>query len=372
MAIWSEEDLECTILMKNDLKTVRSIEGDIRLFFNTKNYYNDQIKSDWANEKIRAYQIVIRNSNEFYSQEEKPLKNWIIQIKKKKRNYEFNYETYLFDIIKVLPKKLLTAIDKFDEKRPMPVVLSYLFTSSPYLILGIITIPRFLILAITILFVTMFHLNQPYKHYPLQQFLIVINSFYLFIAIIPLFGIRNTWINSGILFCLLAALIVGLQFLKYTFRSKLGLWSNTMIFLEIFLETMDILDSKILIIAVHLIILSTLTLIGALMIKSQANKNQDMSVHSLKKYKKELFLEVVITAMLTLKVVAISIKSTEPFRIPSAFMNLIYLPSLYDEDQKKKLGLKSVVFILLFYFFRMVIVFYRRRPKVSQRDENLF
>jgi hypothetical protein len=41
-------------------------------------------------------------------------------------------------------------------------------------------------------------------------------------------------------------------------------------------------------------------------------------------------MEVLVTAMLTLKIVALTIKAKEPFRIPLYIGNVIHLPAFYN------------------------------------------
>lgn len=149
----------------------------------------------------------------------------------------------------------------------MPVSSSYIFTSSSYLVLGLITIPRLLMLLLTLGFVLIFHLDQPYKHYPLHQFLIVLNSFYFLLGVIPIFSIKIEWINNIILLGLSGIMCVSLQFMKYSVRKKLGFWSNLMIFFEIFLETMDGFNSKLFLIGLILAVFFGLIAIGWVFIR---------------------------------------------------------------------------------------------------------
>ena len=62
-------------------------------------------------------------------------------------------------------------------------------------------------------------------------------------------------------------MVVSLQFMKYSLRKKLGFWSNLMIFFEIFLETMDGYNSKILGFVIDLVVFFVLVLIGWVIIK---------------------------------------------------------------------------------------------------------
>lgn len=345
----------------------------MKLFIQTKNYYGLDNSGYWDEDSRRAYEIVIRYKQDLSDPYENEfLKNEPSKYRKtlthKSKTDQFLYESFFFNIHRVAQQG--TPIEDHDQ--PLPEILPFIFTSNPYLLAKVITIPRLLILLLTLFFVLGFHLNQPYKHYPLQQFLIFINCFYLLLGLIPIFNIHHIWVNSGILVAMLIGLCVSLQFLSYTKRKKLGFWSNIMIFFEIFLSMCDLFDSKIMVVALELAIFSILVMIGALMISLRNYKKYNRSTITASKFKKELFMEVLVSAMLTLKIVSLTVKAKEPFRIPTYIGYLIHLPSFYNTEQQVVIVIKSLVFMCLFFFFRMAIVLYRRRVKASHREDVYF
>jgi len=248
---------------------------------------------------------------------------------------------------------------EFSPDKPMPVSNSYIFTSGSYLVLGYITIPRLLMILLTLSFVLIFHLDQPYKHYPLHQFLIVLNSFYFLLGIIPVFSIKIEWINNLILLGLTGLTCVSLQFMTYSVRKKLGFWSNLMIFAEIFLETMDGFNSKLFAFGLILVVFFALVLIGWLVIKLLNFKKFIENESIIRKHKIKLFLEVLVTSMLALKMVAFSTRLSEPFRIPIYIYKMFFLPAFYKPTKKVSMIVQSAVFVLIFYSVRMSIVIWR-------------
>lgn len=63
--------------------------------------------------------------------------------------------------------------------------------------------------------------------------------------------------------------------------------------------------------------------------------------------------------MLALKMVALSTRFSEPFRIPFFIYKLLTLPAFYKPSQKVYMIVQSIIFVLVFYVVRMSIVIWR-------------
>lgn len=106
-----------------------------------------------------------------------------------------------------------------------------------------------------------------------------------------------------------------------------------MIFFEIFMGMCDFFDSSILVIVVEISAFSILSLIGICLVSLRDYTKYNRSSSAAKKLRKDLFMEALVTSMLTLKIVALCAKAKQPLRIPIYIGNLIYLPSFYHTEE---------------------------------------
>ena len=56
---WDSKNRQCTILKKDDLKTVRVEDDSLKMFFQTKNYYGLESTDFWDEDSRQAYEILI-------------------------------------------------------------------------------------------------------------------------------------------------------------------------------------------------------------------------------------------------------------------------------------------------------------------------
>lgn len=256
--------------------------------------------------------------------------------------------------------KIIYEIPCGDNSRVL--VKPFVFTSLPYSIYNMISIPKFLFIIVLLYASFCLNLGMHQRHFPLHHTLISFSWIYLFLILASTLGFENVWINSAMLVVFVVLGVALMQFINYQTRKTIALWINFLIFFEFYCEIVDISSSGLLVLLFELSLFTILVGLGKLMIFFRSQDKIPKGVN--------FDEEIIVTALLGMKITVYLFRANEPVRNPIFSIKLIGIEStLPPSEDLLEICVVYGLFLIVFFITRMIIVLYQRKAKESRNED---